>query len=158
MRLLTAALLAALAFSATACSKSDDSSASSSATDAGGAAAASAAPAAAGGSSATAAPAAAGGDTDAKTSLPTYPGATSEASGSQGSSAGTVLTTDDSFDKVYDWYKSKLPAGSEKAKLNAGGVSTATFQVSGSSGKGTVVISTQPGNPKTTITLAQTPG
>jgi hypothetical protein len=93
--------------------------------------------------------------TDDKTGLPLYPGATSAASGANGSGqAGTVLTTDDSFDKVYAWYKDHMPAGSEKAKLSAGGMSSATFQTTGDGGKQVVAITSQGG--KTTISLAKT--
>ena len=80
---------------------------------------------------------------------------TSAASGANGSGqAGTVLTTDDSFDKVYAWYKDHMPAGSEKAKLSAGGMSSATFQTTGDGGKQVVAITSQGG--KTTISLAKT--
>jgi len=39
--------------------------------------------------------------------LPDYPGAATDSSG--------VLLTGDSFDRVYNWYKRSLPAGSERS-------------------------------------------
>ena len=162
MRSLSIAFALALAVFAAGCSKSSDTSSSTSATAtpvpvvivsaaATGAAAMSAATSAA----ASSGDAAGSGTTDDKTGLPIYPGATSSASGANGSGqAGTVLTTDDSFDKVYAWYKDHMPAGSEKAKLSAGGMSSATFQTAGDSGKQVVAITSQGG--KTTISLAKT--
>ncbi len=51
--------------------------------------------------------------------FPSYPGAYQQAAGSSTSmgktESGTVLSTDDSFDKVYSWYQQHLPAGAEKA-------------------------------------------
>ncbi len=166
MKLLSlGACVAILALAGAGCSKSADTSTdASSASPADTSAAASATAAGAMGSSASSsamaggaastAPDAGGGATDSKTNLPLYPNATSQASGASNGQAGTVLTTEDSFDKVYAWYKSKMPAGSEKAKLSAGGIDTVTFQVDQSAGKGTVAITSQGG--KTTITLAQT--
>jgi hypothetical protein len=138
---------------AAGCSKSSDTSSSS---------AASAAPveaattAAAMGAAATSAAASSdtSATTDEKTGLPVYPGATSAASGANAGQAGTVLTTEDSFDKVYAWYKDHMPAGSEKAKLSAGGMSNATFETEKDGGKEVVAITSQGG--KTTISLAKT--
>jgi hypothetical protein len=39
--------------------------------------------------------------------LPDYPGAAADSSG--------ILLTGDSFDRVYNWYKKNLPAGSERS-------------------------------------------
>jgi hypothetical protein len=68
--------------------------------------------------------------------LPVYPGATeSDTSVSLNPSARTgggqmvMLATPDSFDRVYAYYKEHMPAGSEKAKVSAGGVQLATFQI-----------------------------
>ncbi|MBV9403134.1 MAG: hypothetical protein JO018_05320 [Candidatus Eremiobacteraeota bacterium] len=69
------------------------------------------------------------------TNLPEYPGATKMASGSSGmgsmggSASGTVLSTADSFDKVYKWYQSKMPAGSEKTHATTSMGQTAVFTV-----------------------------
>jgi hypothetical protein len=170
MKVLSIAMCAVvLTIAGTACTKSTDTSASgSSATSASdatatGPAAASAAAqsgsssssGSAGGSSSSSSVGGTSGGaaTDEKTGLPLYPGATSQASAASNGEAGTVLSTDDSFDKVYAWYKSKMPAGSEKAKLSAGGMSTATFQIDQKGGKGTVAITST--GTKTTITLAQ---
>jgi hypothetical protein len=68
--------------------------------------------------------------------LPVYPGAASSdqgvsiADGSKAQGAKVaLLTTTDSFDKVYDYYKSQLPAGSEKSKVEAGDTQLATFEI-----------------------------
>ena len=77
-------------------------------------------------------------------SIPSYPGATTQASGSSsgamGSAAGTVMTTDDSFDKVYAWYQQNMPAGSEKSHVTAP-VESAVFTVG------------EPGQEQTSVTL-----
>jgi hypothetical protein len=138
MRTRTIALCLLLAATGTACTKSADTSSASSATDA----------------TATPAMSSSGATMDDKTKLPLYPGATAATSGSSANEAGTVLTTGDSFDKVYSWYKSKLPAGSEKAKIDAAGISSATFQTDVTDGTGTVAITSQAG--KTVISLAMT--
>jgi hypothetical protein len=83
--------------------------------------------------------------------LPIYPGAKASDQNSvsvsgtmQGGEGGQVvmLTTDDSFDKVYDYYKSQMPAGSEKMKVASGKTRLASFQVgeSGSKESKTVMI------------------
>ena len=76
--------------------------------------------------------------------LPVYPGAKASDQNSvsvsgmkQGGEGGQVvmLTTDDSFDKVYDYYHSQMPAGSEKMKVTSGKTRMATFEVGESSSK-----------------------
>jgi len=90
-------------------------------------------------------------------STPSYPGAVTQASGSSsgamGSAAGTVMTTDDSFDKVYTWYQQNMPAGSEKSHVTSP-VESAVFMV-GEAGQGqtSVTITTQ--GAKTMITVAK---
>ncbi len=84
-------------------------------------------------------------------SIPTYPGATSEASATTANGSGQVLSTGDAFGTVYKWYQTHLPAGSEKAHATMGGVETATFQV----GNSTIAITTEGG--KTQITIGTTP-
>lgn len=64
--------------------------------------------------------------------VPIYAGATQEegglsVTGAKGSAQMTSFTTPDSFDKVYEFYKSKLPAGSEKMKMEEGDSSVAEF-------------------------------
>lgn len=94
----------------------------------------------------------------AGTSIPTYPGATTQASGSSGAmggasaAAGTVESTDDSFDKVYGWYQQHMPSGSEKSHTTSP-VQSAVFML-GETGKDqqSVTITTQ--GTKTMITIA----
>ena len=153
MRAWTIALCLALAAALAACTKSADTSSSGTATAtaaASGAASASSAPAAA----ATSALSFGGATLDDKTKLPLYPGAKTASSGAAANEAGTVLTTADSFDKVYGWYKSKLPPEAEKAKIDTGGVSSATFETDVTGGKGTVAVTSQGGH--TTISLVFT--
>jgi hypothetical protein len=88
--------------------------------------------------------------------IPTYPGAVTQASGSSnnmmGSAAGSVMSTDDSFDKVYAWYQQNMPAGSEKSHVTAP-VESAVFTVGEpGSGQTSVTITTSGG--KTMITVA----
>lgn len=139
-------LLLAVIFAATltACSKSSDtSSTSSTATEA----------------AATTAPA--GGamtSTKEKTGLPSYPGATeaaagTSANGAMGQASGKVMTTTDSFAKVYAWYQGKMPKGSEKAHMTVAGNEMATFQI-GAAGKNQQVVTITAQGGKTTITLA----
>lgn len=65
--------------------------------------------------------------------LPVYPGATVDSGGAvtgqsqQGSGALVTLKTSDSFDKVYAYYKSRMPANSQTMKSEAGGTSVASF-------------------------------
>ncbi len=89
--------------------------------------------------------------------IPTYPGAVTQASGSSsnmmGSAAGSVMSTDDSFDKVYAWYQQNMPAGSEKSHVTAP-VESAVFTVGeAGSGQTSVTITTSGG--KTMITVAK---
>jgi len=69
-----------------------------------------------------------------KLAVPLYPGATQNEdsggyamSGKEGSAQVVVLTTGDSFDKVYAWYKAQLPKGAEKMKVASGGTDMAQF-------------------------------
>lgn len=160
MRFLPTALLAVLAaVSISACSSTtsssssdttassaaaDNSMASSSSSDAGAMAGASTQP--------SAAPAAGGSASD----VPMYPGAKTEAAGSSmamgGMSSGKVLTTADSFDKVYAWYQKNMPAGSEKAHTTAP-VQSAVFTL-GEAGKDQQTLTITVANGKTTIAIA----
>ncbi len=89
--------------------------------------------------------------------IPTYPGAATQASGSSsnmmGSAAGSVMSTDDSFDKVYAWYQQNMPAGSEKSHVTSP-VESAVFTVGEpGSGQTSVTITTSGG--KTMIAVAK---
>jgi hypothetical protein len=89
--------------------------------------------------------------------IPTYPGATTQASGSSsgamGSAAGTVMSSDDSFDKVYAWYQQNMPAGSEKSHVSSP-VQSAVFTVGEPGTEQTSVTITTQGS-KTMITVAK---
>lgn len=86
-----------------------------------------------------------------------YPGATTEASGSSSnmgqSSAGTVMTSDDSFDKVYAWYQKNMPSGSEKSHTTAP-IESAVFMV-GDPGSGQTSVTITVSGTKTMITTAK---
>ena len=143
MRFLTLSLAIAVAIALSACTGKTSSNSSTSSSDTN-AAATAAAPA----DNGTAAPA--GGE------IPSYPGATTQASGSgsnMGTTAsGTVMTTDDSFDKVYGWYQKNMPAGSEKSHMTSP-VQSAVFIIGDpSSGQKSVTITTQ--GTKTMISIA----
>lgn len=145
MRLSALCLLAAAALALGACAK-NASQQSSTATEAPYAAASAAAPAAAGGGTAT------------LTKLPEYPGATKMASGASGmtaggSAAGTVLSTNDAFGKVYKWYQDKMPKGAEKSHMTTAGGETAVFTM-GEMGKDQQSVTITVAAGKTMITLA----
>jgi len=87
---------------------------------------------------------------------PSYPGAVTQASGSSSnmgsSAAGQVLTTDDSFDKVYTWYQQNMPAGSEKSHVTSP-IRSAVFTI-GDPGKGQTSVTLTTSGGKTMITIA----
>ena len=97
----------------------------------------------------------------AKLGLPVYPGATAKntggfsISGKTGSSETVMLETNDSFDKVYEWYKAKMPAGSETMKLSSGGGQFATFQVGKTSDKEVSAVTITGEKDKTSIMLTK---
>lgn len=70
-----------------------------------------------------------------KLGLPIYPGASAKQSGGlstqskTGSAQIIVMTTPDSFDKVYAWYKGQMPGGSEQMHINSGTGSMASFVI-----------------------------
>jgi hypothetical protein len=147
MRFLKMSLvLVAAALAITACASKSSSSDQSSSAEA--TTAASSAASTTDNSAATAAPAG---------EAPAYPGAVTEASGSNSSmgqtAAGTVMTTDDSFDKVYAWYQKNMPAGSEKSHTTAP-VQSAVFMV-GDPGSGQTSVTITVSNGKTMITSAK---
>ncbi|MGB6522753.1 MAG: hypothetical protein WBE83_13380 [Candidatus Cybelea sp.] len=154
-----AAMLAITACNSKSSSSSDQSSASAtSASDTTNAAATSASD-----TSGASSPAAAGspGTSDSSAAAgsepPSYPGAETQASGSSSnmgqSAAGKVLTTDDSFDKVYQWYQQNMPAGSEKSHVTAP-LQSAVFTV-GDPGKGQTSVTLTTSGGKTMITIAR---
>lgn len=64
-----------------------------------------------------------------------YPGAEADAQGiittkeARETSTVAAFKTADSFDKVYAYYKDRLPAGSERMKVTSGNGSVASFQI-----------------------------
>lgn len=88
--------------------------------------------------------------------IPEYPGAETQAAGSGSNmgtdAAGKVMSTPDSFDKVYAWYQQKMPSGSERSHVDAP-VQSAVFTIGEtSSGQSSVTLTAQGG--KTMITIA----
>lgn len=88
---------------------------------------------------------------------PVYPGAdantagTVSYTGANGGAMAAFKTTDD-FDKVYEFYKSKLPAGSEKMKMASGDSSVAEFTVESTGSETAVEISGKSGETDIIIT------
>lgn len=97
------------------------------------------------------------GDAGQKVSeIPSYPGAVTQAAGSGSNmgttAAGKVMSTGDSFDKVYGWYQQKLPGGSERSHVTSP-IESAVFTIGDTStGQSSVTLTTQGG--KTMITIA----
>jgi outer membrane murein-binding lipoprotein Lpp len=86
----------------------------------------------------------------AKLGVPIYPGATQSEGGMSvtsktGSGQMASFTSPDSFDKVYRWYKSRLPAGAEKMKFGSGDNSVVEF----------VTGSVKPGEIQTMVMVSQ---
>jgi hypothetical protein len=147
MRYITSSLAIVAALAAlTAC----NSKSSSSSSDQSNAAATTAAAASGAETTSAAATTAAAGE------APSYPGAVTQASGSSSnmgsSAAGQVLTTDDSFDKVYTWYQQNMPAGSEKSHVTSP-MQSAVFTI-GDPGKGQTSVTLTTSGGKTMITIA----
>ena len=95
-----------------------------------------------------------------KLGAPIYPGAkqvngqsAATVNTGSGSSSGAVLTTNDPFSKVADWYKSHMPAGSEKGQFSQGGSQTADFVSGAGSADQTSVVVMAKGA-QTQITIA----
>lgn len=136
MRIAMAGLLLAASIVTSGCS---NKAATSSATAPSGDSAASPAPASSGYTVTTKnGTATLGGGVDpSKLGAPVYPGAqpNPDAQGSlsaetpEGSTVMATFKTADGFDKVYDYYKSQMPAGSEGMKLSMGGASSAMWEV-----------------------------
>lgn len=155
MRFLTISLAIAVAMALPACTSKSSSTTSTTSSESN-AAATSAAPAGDNGSAEPAAGASTAAQPAAGGEVPSYPNATTQASGS-GSNMGTtasgsVMSTDDSFDKVYAWYQQHMPAGSEKSHVTTP-VQSAVFMIGDpSSGQKSVTITVQ--GSKTMITIA----
>jgi hypothetical protein len=144
MRFLKTSLIIAMALALAACAgKSSSNSSDQTSTSA----------TAAAGDSTAASPAASA----AAGEIPNYPGATTAASGTGSNmgqtASGTVLTTDDSFDKVYQWYQQNMPAGSEKSHVTAP-IQSAVFTLGTSSQEVSSVTITVQGS-KTMITIGK---
>lgn len=93
-----------------------------------------------------------------KLGLPVYPGAIQNSGGiseqsAQGNSQMVVMTTPDSFDKVYNFYKAQMPAGSERMHIAAGSQAVAQFAIPAASNKNMKSIMITADNGKTTIEL-----
>jgi hypothetical protein len=68
----------------------------------------------------------------------------------------TTMTTSDSFDKVYDWYKGQLPNGSDKLKMTQGSTSSAEFEIGGENkGDAQTVVTISGQTDKTTILIVK---
>jgi len=91
--------------------------------------------------------------------LPIYPGAQPNGNGSisgetaQGKSAILTMDTTDPFDKVYAFYKDKMPAGSEKSHVSMAGNQMAMFEVPSSADKATKSVTLTGAGNKTNIVL-----
>jgi hypothetical protein len=161
MRIATAGLLLAALIMTSACSNkaatstndaadSSANTAANSAADTTANAAASPAPASSGYTVTTkSGTATLGGGVDAsKLGAPVYPGAqpNPDSNGSlsaetpEGSTVMATFKTADGFDKVYDYYKAQMPAGTEGMKLSMGGASSATWQVGNDGSADQVVV------------------
>jgi hypothetical protein len=85
--------------------------------------------------------------------VPIYAGAKQDegavsVSGDKGSAQMTAFTTGDSFERVYQFYHVKMPAGSEKMKLEQGESSVAEF----------VTGSDKPGDVQTMVMISEKDG
>ena len=163
MRFLTTSLLAILAAVAiSACSSStngSDASGSTATSSADNSAATSSADTSGSTATSTADNSAAGGSNmggGAAGSIPSYPGAKTEAAGSSmamgGNASGKVMSTADSFDKVYAWYQKNMPAGSEKAHTDTP-IKSAVFML-GEAGATQQSVTITVAQGKTMITVA----
>ena len=91
--------------------------------------------------------------------LPIYPGAQPNGNGSlssetsEGKSQMLTMETADSFDKVYAFYKDKLPAGSEKTHVSMAGNQMASFQVGANTDKVQKSVTITAAGGKTSILL-----
>jgi len=94
-----------------------------------------------------------------KLGIPVYPGAQQQQasfaiSGQQGSGQMVTFKSTDGFDKIYAWYKSQLPAGSQQMKIDSNGTSIAQF-VSGDKANATNIMITSKGPAETDILITK---
>jgi len=91
--------------------------------------------------------------------LPIYPGAQPNGNGSlssetsQGKSQMLTMETADPFDKVYAFYKDKMPAGSEKSHVAMAGNQMAGFQIGSNTDKVQKSVTITASGGKTSILL-----
>ncbi len=95
------------------------------------------------------------------TKLPVYPGATPATAAQTGTIAGKhvvmqVYTTPDTFEKVYKWYQSALPAHSETSHDTSQSQESAVFTLSGGTKQQSVSILKTGGVEVVNITLTVT--
>jgi hypothetical protein len=99
---------------------------------------------------------------EAALGLPMYPGAIQSQTGgmaastAEGVSHVVSLTTKDPFDQVYQWYKGKMPAGSEQVHMETAGGSIATFLIGKPDDKEQKSVQIQSSKDTTTILLSHT--
>jgi hypothetical protein len=95
----------------------------------------------------------------AKLGAPVYPGALAGQPESITTATGrqsTVIagfTTADAFDKVYVYYKQRLPAGAERMKVTSGNGSVASFQVGNPTSPDAVTVQISSDKPNVTSIL-----
>lgn len=92
--------------------------------------------------------------------LPVYPNATASdtagyaAETKEGSGRVVVMATTDSFDKVYAWYRSQMPAGSEQMHMTSGNGDVATFAEGKQGDKTQKAVQISSAGDKTSIVLS----
>lgn len=110
-----------------------------------------------GGSNASATAAATAMASSANETVPQYPGATLQsatnpAAMARTNASGKIYVTTDSFDKVYAWYKQRLPAGTERRYVTQPAPNAAFVITEANNDQGSVNIAVFKG--KTVITVA----
>jgi len=97
---------------------------------------------------------------EAALGLPFYPGAIQSQTGAMaantthGISRQVSLTTKNPFNQVYEWYKRRMPAGSEQVHMETTGGSIATFLVGKPSDSEQKSVEIQASGDTTTILLS----
>jgi hypothetical protein len=92
--------------------------------------------------------------------VPVYPGAATQTSGAYNAGGGAavqavVLSTDDSFDKVYAWYQQRLSNATSTVHISTPPTPSATFMIAAPDNKGMTTVVIQTSNGKTTISIGQ---
>ena len=91
--------------------------------------------------------------------LPVYPGASTAEGGGwamqskEGGGQTVTMTTNDPYDKVEAWYKSKMPANAESMNVKSGDTASAMFSIGKDSDKEQSVVVINGEKDKTTIML-----